>query len=561
MRSVGVVPGVLRRWWVAPVALYLLGAGVRALAAAPVTASATEGSAYYVAVAANLVEGRGLVTDALWSYATPPLEVPRAAFELWLPMASFVAAVPMVVLGPTLTSAQLGFALFGALVAPLTWAIARDAALAHGLDARRTRAVAAGAGLLAAVLAPFLVAVAAPESTTPFLVFGTLAAWLMPRALGAMGTGHVAAALALGASLGLAWLSRQEAIWLGLAYLLLLGSVAGAAPGGQRLRGALAALAPTVVAGAAIVVPWLARQTAAFGTPFAGQLLENAFLTRNEQIFAYLERPDLAGFLAQGVAAIVGNVAGAVAHQLLGVILLPAFPVGAVGLLAMVALRRSPALRGPTALAALLLAGVLTFLATALLFPVATLWGTFLHASGPLMVGLTVAAALGGDALLARISTIRRWDRPNVVVAPIALLAVAVVLAGLQVLTVARQARTTGDRLTAVADELARRNDIADAAGAPIADHGPVVTDHPMWLAAATRRPTLALPDEPVWSLARLARAFGATLVLVFDERGRYPGALLARDTASCLRSAPERIGPDGSTAWLFRLDPGRCAP
>jgi hypothetical protein len=82
-----------------------------------------------------------------------------------------------------------------------------------------------------------------------------------------------------------------------------------------------------------------------------------------------------------------------------------------------------------------------------------------------------------------------------------------------------------------------------------------------MWLAAATRRPTLALPDEPVWSLARLARAFGATLVLVFDERGRYPGALLARDTASCLRSAPERIGPDGSTAWLFRLDPGRCAP
>ena len=32
------------------------------------------------------VEGRGLVSDALWSYQTPPLVFPRPAFEVWLPL-------------------------------------------------------------------------------------------------------------------------------------------------------------------------------------------------------------------------------------------------------------------------------------------------------------------------------------------------------------------------------------------------------------------------------------------------------------------------------------------
>ena len=53
----------------------------------------------------------------------------------------------------------------------------------------------------------------------------------------------------------------------------------------------------------------------------------------------------------------------------------------------------SGAVRG-TALGALVLSGLLTFVATSLLFPVATLWGTFQHASGPLLVGLIVLGAI-----------------------------------------------------------------------------------------------------------------------------------------------------------------------
>src|SRR6266498_2443373 len=80
-----------------------------------------EDVAYYVGVARNLVEGRGLTSDAIWSYATPPLAFPRPAFEVWLPMATFLAALPMALLGTIFTAAQLSSVLVAGITAVLAW--------------------------------------------------------------------------------------------------------------------------------------------------------------------------------------------------------------------------------------------------------------------------------------------------------------------------------------------------------------------------------------------------------------------------------------------------------
>ncbi len=45
---------------------------VRLVAIAWVPFPPTEGSLYYLDVARNLVQGHGLTTDVLWSYANPP---------------------------------------------------------------------------------------------------------------------------------------------------------------------------------------------------------------------------------------------------------------------------------------------------------------------------------------------------------------------------------------------------------------------------------------------------------------------------------------------------------
>src|SRR6266508_3851301 len=87
--------------------VFAVALAVRAWAASQLTFPRPEDVAYYVGVARNLVDGRGLVSDAIWSFQTPPLSFPRPAFEVWLPLPSILAAIPMKLFGPTFAAAQI----------------------------------------------------------------------------------------------------------------------------------------------------------------------------------------------------------------------------------------------------------------------------------------------------------------------------------------------------------------------------------------------------------------------------------------------------------------------
>jgi branched-subunit amino acid transport protein len=413
--------------------------------------------------------------------------------------------------------------------------------------------VAITAGLLAAVLSPLVLGSVVPDSYTPFTVFVLLAALFVPRVIGAH-DGHddimppsIIAGLVLGVSMGLAYLSRQEVVWLGLSVLLMQGMVLSWRPTGARLREALVRLWPVFVGGLLAVVPWLVRNWAELGTPLPGQAVENMFLVDNEDIFAFSEHPNLAAYLAQGAAEVVRNPFEGAFDSLVNVLVLPAFPIGLVGLLTLAAMWRAPLLRRPTALMAVLLSGLLILLTTVLLFPVATLWGTFMHSSGPLLVGLGVVAAIGGDALLARVSAIREWDRPNVIIAPIALVSTAAVMTAFQVMVFGGQAKDTQERIGSVAASLAA------ATGGRLQPET-IITDHPMWLAGATGGYAIALPAEDVASVQELGAAFGTPWVVVIDERGPYPEALLSEDARTCLAAEPTRLETSDGEAWLFEL-------
>src|SRR5919109_4799861 len=108
--------------------IFAVALAVRVVFAAQIVFPKPEDTAYYVGVARNLLEGRGLVSDALWSYSTPPLEFPRPAFEVWLPLPTFLAAIPMALLGSTFAAAQVSSILVGAVVPVLAWQLARDVA-------------------------------------------------------------------------------------------------------------------------------------------------------------------------------------------------------------------------------------------------------------------------------------------------------------------------------------------------------------------------------------------------------------------------------------------------
>jgi hypothetical protein len=538
--------------WLVGAALLGLALLARAAVVSQVAFPPTVDSAYYVGVAERLASGQGLTANVLWTYASPPLTLPQPAFSLWMPLASLLAAIPMIASGATtLLAAQASMIVVGAALPPLTWYVADQAAAANGLAGRRRTTVALGSGVMAALFGPFLVAVAGPDSSVPFTVLAVAACCAMPRALDRV-TGR-RWSVALGVLLGLAYLARQEAIWLGLTYLLLLAPDLRRRVAAERVAGLVGSLAPVVIAGALIVAPWVARQAIVLGSPFPGQAIGNLWFTRNQDVFAFAQPPTMATFLAQGPLVMVEHVAAGMWHQLVDVLLLPTLPVGLFGLAGLAWAWRTPALRTPTALRALTVAGSLIFLATGVLFPVATLAGTFLHASGPALVALVVVAALATDRFVAAVGTWRAWDKQNAWLAPLLTLALVLPVTGLEVWLTGSLAATQAAHERAAAGALATQVP-ALSDGSPAV----IISDEPIGFALATGRPTLILPDEPPADVLRLARQFGARAVLIFGEVQRQAPGL---DGAQCF--SPGTLPAEaGAFTRLYLIDRGSgCVP
>jgi hypothetical protein len=517
-----------------PAGLYLVAATFYAWAAGLVSFAVNEGSAYYIAVARNLSAGRGLVVDSIWSYATPPLVLPRPAFELWQPLASIIAAAPMTVLGPSLASAQLGMAAFAALLAPLAWALTREASLALDGDTRRAQVLAAGSGLVVVLVGPLVMAVALPDSTIPFAVTATVCCWLVASSLRAAPADRFRLWALLGAGLGVAWLARHEAIWIAFV------AVAVAAGAGVLTRRLMAGV---LAGGLAVVAPWLLRNLVDFGKVLPGQALDNALLQSNEQIFAYLEPPSLAGFLAQGPSVLVGNVLMATQHNLVNVLVVPAAPVALLGGAGALWLAwRAPAFRR-TSLGILLLAGLVILVATTMLFPVATRWGTFEHAAGPLLLALAAAGVLGVDRAVRAVGRRRGWRRSNAWLAPLAIGALLVPLTALQLVGLGEQAARWADHYERLGAAVQAQPEVASG-GRPV-----VVSDRPVWLSDATGLPAIALPAEPLPALIALTSRFEARLLVISDQRGPYPGLLRTPAAAGCFAERAPLAGQPADSA------------
>ncbi|HEY0443373.1 MAG TPA: hypothetical protein VGC90_04035 [Candidatus Limnocylindrales bacterium] len=516
----------------------------RALAAAVIVFPKPEDTAYYVGVARNLVEGRGLVSDALWSYQTPPLILPRPAFEVWLPLPTILAAIPMAILGPTFASAQVSSVVMGALVPVLAWRVAADAAAERGLPPGRAAVLAAGAGLTTAVYLPLVLHSALPDSTIPFAILVLTACLLMARiaARPRAARANDVRLLGLGVVLGLAALTRNEAVWLALTWVVVASSAIGTS---RRVRLRLVAI-PAIVA-FAVFAPWAIRDWIAFGSPLPGQALTNALSLTGRDIFAWADPPTLQRYLAAGWATLIELRVTGVLHNLLNVLVLLGIPISVIGLAAM------PWFGTGRALRPLVIFSLLTFTITSLLFPVATTWGTFLHAAGAIHVLLVVACLLALDRAIVAIGRRRAWTNP------VAWLGPALTVFGAAVFTVA-VLPSFGASSRETQQLYASLGTAMDRAGEPLVAAGPVITNFPIWLSETAGIRALALPDEPPTSVVALARSFpGARLVVVIGTDGRYPAAIDAREPGSecfqevSLRRDPGVPGPFAD-ARVFRL-------
>lgn len=515
--------------WLSATLVFAIALLVRLWAAAQVPFPIPEDTTYYWGVARNLAEGRGLVSDAIWSFVTPArdpatgtvgLFFPRAAFEIWLPLPSLLGLVPMLAAGTTEYGVTLPVAVaIGALVPVIAWRVAADVAEERGLGAERSRTLALGVGLVAALSLPLVLPSVHLDSTNPWAVPALLACLLMVRLVRRPPARLLDARLiGLGALIGVAGLARNEAAWVGLTWALL-AAVA------FRRAGLVAVVRAVAVPGAvavAVMAPWLARNWLVFGTALPGQAITNAWAITGHEIFAWQEPATAAAYLALGPAALLEHRVAGFVHNLANVLLFPGAPIAIVGLVALPWAARLRALHP-----ALILA-LLTFAITTLLFPVQTRWGTFLHASVPAVVVLLVAGLAGLDEGLARVGRRRGWTRPVAWLAPLFAGLGAVLFLVPGIATYGAQARGTEAAYGDIGGRL-------EAAGVALDGATPVIANHPIWLAEVHRVPALALPNEPVASVVDLARTFGAEIVLLDGDHGDWPDRLATDPAAACL--------------------------
>jgi hypothetical protein len=524
---------------------------VRLWATSVVVFPQPEDTAYYVAAARNLLEGRGLVSDALWSYGTPPLEFPRPAFEVWLPLPSFLAALPMALGGHGFATAQWSSVAVGVLVAVLAWRTAADLAAARGLPPGRARAMALGAGLGMAVYLPLVLFSALPDSTMPFAALVLAACLLMVRLAADPRDGRPTdpRLLGLGLLLGLAALSRNEAAWLALVWAWLAWGIGRgvAGPTGAGARAWLRLVVPVAAVSLAVFTPWAWRDWLVFGSPFPGQALANALSLDGQDIFAWSEPVTLERYLAAGPATLVGLRLTAFAHDLGAVLAGPGAPASVVGLVGLWAIRRERVLRP------LLGFSVVTFVMTTLLFPVSTTWGTFLHAAGAIHVLVVIGAAAAFDALLAALGRRRGWTRPTAWLGGLTVVVASGLMTAVLLPGFGAAGRTVEARYRDLPAALA-------AAGLPLEVRGaPVITDFPIWLATETGAHALALPDESPAAVLDLARTFpGTTLVIVEETNGGlWPEAAWTDELGRrCFEPVGLPDDPDVRGIRVFRI---RC--
>jgi hypothetical protein len=503
--------------------LYVLALVVRAALVALFPDPAYPDSFYYVDVARSIAAGHGLNVDFVWIFAEVgnhlpnPAVLPIPSNAHWLPLASFLQAPFISLLGPTAVASALPGILIGSLVAPLTWLIARDAGCRP--------LVCTAAGVLSAIPGAATVFLAQPENFAILQPLVAACLWLTARGL----KGDARSFAVAGLLAGLASLARNDGIllagaiglvWLAdrLRYLRARRGRRSWAHMDDRPPIPVVAAVGAAVLFLVVMGPWWYRQLAVFGsispTSSNGAALWIRTISEWNSITAH---PSLANFLAQGWPAIISSRIDGLVSALgnfvvfiSSVVLLPFLLIGVLA-------KRHARDYGPWF--------VYTFVAFAgatFLYPLHVPGGAFIHTA----IGLAPhAAILSVEGVLVVVGWFSRrrdtWDaRPAGTVFVWGI--VALVMASAVIFTrpvIAGWDASRQPRI-ALAQEL-------DRMGVPATDR--LFSIDAGGFKYWTGRPGVVTPDDPIDVIESVARAYDTRwLVLERDDAARALAPVLA---------------------------------
>jgi len=363
---------------------------------------------YYYMGGLRLAEGKGFTEDILWNYLDNPSGLPHPSHAYWMPLASIVAVLGMVITGSSeFWAAKLGFLVIAGLVPPLS------ARLCYGLTKKENHAILSG--LLAAIPGFYLSYLGTTDTFAIYMALG--AVWLLGIGL-VFSTGlsykiRLSFIVLLGITSGLFHLARADGLmWcvLGIGVILWEGLFKIHFERSQPTRTQIIGISQSVLcllAGYLIVMgPWMARNQETFQVPFSPGGGKALWLTDYDELYSY--PPEILTrerWLASGWASIAR-----VRLDALGQNLQSAFAVQGEIFLAPLILLGIWRLRANRRLQVGLLGWAMTLVVMTVIFPFAGWRGGFFHSGAAYQPLFWAVVPSGLDAMVDWGKRVRRWN-------------------------------------------------------------------------------------------------------------------------------------------------------
>ncbi len=484
--------------WPWTLALFGLAFAIRLIYALQVPFPPLDDPAYYVQGARSLRTGQPFDMAIVWNYHPLPKTVQHPGFDFWMPLTSFAIWLSFGLFGDNPLAAQLPGVLAGSILSVLTFYLARRWKLPVLL--------AGLAGLYIAINPVLAYQSAVPDSQ---MLYAALvgAAWLVwPVGNGGKWFRYAG----LGALIGLAYLTRSHAVFLGLAWA---GVTLGQLWRQKDRRRATLLEAGLVMVGLGVVIgPWLARTWLTFGFINSPAGLESALIYDYASLFNYQTPINFSSFAALGPGKILAARGVALYNawvDVLSVIFLPTVILPLAGLILLWWRQRAGG--------GVLLYWFLLSLGLPLIFVAASSTGSFYHSSG----SLAAAGAIGYLYLGWLVELSWRARRPR------SLSLLPLMAGALFVLELAQFVITVPQTISRHQDD----QNLYQRLGVWLKTNDPggqaVIADEPSSLNYATGLPALRLPsDEPLEILQNLANQYQVRYIVVTGNFGRYPALL-----------------------------------
>jgi hypothetical protein len=351
---------------------------------------------YYFAGGVRLADGYGFSERILWNYLDNPEGIPHPSHAYWMPLASLIASLGMVLTEvKDFSSARLGFFLVSAAIPPLTAYLS--------LSITKKVGYAITSGLLAVFSGYYLPYYSTTDTFGIYMLLGIFFFLLLGYAMTHVDSrSRMFVSGGLGLTAGLVHFSRTDGIlWLALALLSVL--LIGESNNKRRMLNFFFVILGYLI----VMAPWFLRNYSVFGTPLAPGGSHALWLTSYDQTYSYpVSKLTFDSWLDSGWRAILTSRLDAAKWNLQttwavqgAIFLLPFIIVGLWSF------------RHDLRIKIGVVAWALTFVLMTLIFPFAGSRGGFFHSGAALQPLWWVLVPVGLERSVAWIESKRYWRK------------------------------------------------------------------------------------------------------------------------------------------------------